>query len=231
MDTLQSLSAITCTRKDCTFKKSISLTNFVNKYARSQGLAMRTNKNASYGEEGLYFNENYMPNAKIIEYDKTYLDLFSKKDKYGAFVLDPLKNDNVGEEIFRGTLSKFIFKNVCDFDFSSLYPSIIRAFNLDQQNIIGKFFCVDADTKLKLKEKYNCGHMFKLSNKDDDEEESSDSADDIINEADSKDETNDLCPVLADVLISNNWNAIGQMFFDLPSCETMVNELLNKNKN
>ena len=45
-------------------------------------------------------------------------------------------------ELF-GKPSKFIFENVVDFDLSSLYPSIIRAFNIDGSTQIGRLIIED----------------------------------------------------------------------------------------
>jgi hypothetical protein len=244
IDHLQTLSEMTCTRKDKAYSKSISLTNYINKFALQKDLAMRTNKNMSYGSESAYYEHNFMPSQDLVEFDKRYLDLFNKKDKYGAFVSDPLLNDFVGMEIFSGKKSRFLYEWVCDQDFSSLYPSIIRAYNLDSLHIKGKFYCIDDETKQKLKDKYDCADMFYLSTKDadsqaseddedDDDDDSSDSDelsdDDIITGKSSKKvETDDLGPVLADTIMSQDWSMLGEMFFDLPSTEQIINKLKSK---
>ena len=44
MDMLQRLSEITNTRKEKVFKKTISLKNFVSKYAKESGFIMSNNK-------------------------------------------------------------------------------------------------------------------------------------------------------------------------------------------
>ena len=40
--------------------------------------------------------------------------------------------------VINGVKSKFIFENVIDFDLTSLYPSIILAFNVDATTQIGR---------------------------------------------------------------------------------------------
>lgn len=55
----------------------------------------------------------------------------------GALVGDPLNNSYEGITFF-GKQSMFIFDNVIDFDFSSLYPSIIISNNIGQNPLIGK---------------------------------------------------------------------------------------------
>lgn len=50
---------------------------------------------------------------------------------------DPNLNKKLGK-LINGILSKFIFDNVVDFDLSSLYPSIILAFNIDATTQYGK---------------------------------------------------------------------------------------------
>jgi hypothetical protein len=40
--------------------------------------------------------------------------------------------------LINGLRSKFVFENVIDFDLTSLYPSIILAFNLDATTQIGR---------------------------------------------------------------------------------------------
>ncbi len=227
IDMVQQLSDITVTRKDKVFMKSIALTNYVNKYAHEKGLVMRTNKNSRYGPLSAEYDSAYLPSNERAEYDQRYTDLFDRKDKYGAFVSDPTLNDNVGVEIFKNKPSKYMFELVCDEDFSSLYPSIIRTWNLDSTNIVGKFYCIDDGIKKRLKEEYDCNGMFDLSIKDESAEDDDDSADDVDEAIDGANdhETDDLCPILADALISADWGAIGHLFFDLPTTEELIDDI------
>jgi DNA polymerase elongation subunit (family B) len=228
IDMVQQLSDITVTRKDKVFMKSIALTNYVNKYAHEKGLVMRTNKNSRYGSMSAAYDSEYLPGNQRNEYDPRYVELFDRKDKYGAFVSDPTLNDKVGVEIFKGKPSKYMFEFVCDEDFSSLYPSIIRTWNLDSTNIAGKFYCIDDKIKKRLKDEYGCDGMFGLSIKDegtdDDPDDSQDEIGDAIDSAD-ENETDDLCPVMADAMISGDWSSIGTLFFDLPTTEGLINEI------
>ena len=57
----------------------------------------------------------------------------------GALVGDPLNNTHEGVKIY-GKKSKFVFEYVIDFDFTSLYPSIIIAFNIGKAPLVFKVF-------------------------------------------------------------------------------------------
>ena len=107
----------------------------------------------------------------------------------------------------------FIYENVFDQDFSSLYPSIIRAYNLDKNTQIGKFFLLDAHIKNKLIEDFGYDGLFAVSKND---------------EADGAEATSDVGPTLVDSLTSHNWGRIGEKYFDLPSTVDMIKELKNK---
>ena len=48
--------------------------------------------------------------------------------------------------VINGVKSKFIFENVIDFDLTSLYPSIILAFNVDATTQIGRIESEDFDS-------------------------------------------------------------------------------------
>ena len=226
LDTVQQLSDITFTRKEKVFKKSIALTNYVNAYALEQNLVMRTNKNADYGEESNYYNKNYLlANNEVQEYDEDYLTVFRRKDKNGAFVSDPQLNDNVGVEVLKGKFSKYIFEYICDEDFSSLYPSIIRALNLDSLNIIGKFYLIDEKINNKLKDN-NWKSLFAIpiKNKQETEDDEDDEDSSVV------EETKDSSIILSDILQSRDFVKLGEMFFDLPSSEQVITEIL-KEKN
>ena len=55
----------------------------------------------------------------------------------GALVGNPLNNDHVGDILY-GRNSMFVHSYVIDFDFSSLYPSIIISHNIGQNPLVGK---------------------------------------------------------------------------------------------
>ena len=61
----------------------------------------------------------------------------TKTSYKGAINADPLMNDNVGEVVF-GRKTNYLFRNAIDFDFSSFYPSIKIASNLDPGTLLYK---------------------------------------------------------------------------------------------
>lgn len=70
-------------------------------------------------------------------------------DKFpGAFVADPIKiNDYSKKRI--GDMSVNLFDNLDDYDYSSLYPSIMREFNMSQSTQIGR---IDIKDKIYMNE-------------------------------------------------------------------------------
>lgn len=119
-------------------------------------------------------------------------------------------NEYEGIKDSSGRNSMFLFENVFDEDFSSLYPSIIRAFNLDKNTQVGKFFLLDDHIKQKLLDKYGYEGLFAVSKNE---------------EAEGAESSSDIGPTLVDSLISQNWSRIGEKYFDLPSTTDMINEL------
>lgn len=92
-----------------------------------------------------YFTQGYIiGNNRNIDYTKDRFNddeeeaaVKKKKEVEGALVGDPELNLHVGIEMY-GMKSKYIFPYVIDFDYSSLYPSIIIAFNIGRETMIGK---------------------------------------------------------------------------------------------
>lgn len=113
-DMLYTVAAKTQTRMSCALKKTICIKNLARKFYRENGLIMSDNHNTKYGE----------------------INRKTKKEFRGAFVGDPNLIANVGIQL-GNILSKYIFDNVIDFDLSSLYPSLILAFNIDATTQIG----------------------------------------------------------------------------------------------
>lgn len=215
-DMVQRLSEITNTRKEKVFKKTISLKNFVCKFAEQQGYIMGNNKNAHYGDEGEYFETNYLDKKEVRDPDPKYTAAFTKKENYGAYVGDPNLNDYCGITDSSGNKSKFIFEHVFDEDFSSLYPSVIRAYSLSPNTQIGKFFLLDSHTKNRLLSEYGYDGLFMTSKN---EEASSDGGTSV----------DDIGPTLVDSLESQNWTRIGEKFFDLPSVTDVINHFKKSN--
>lgn len=102
----------------------------------SQTIVLKSYAYISYYQQGYIIGNN-----KNIDYNKNKdeeeEDKKNKKDFEGALVCDPLLNDYVGINIF-GKPSKFIFKNVIDYDFTSHYPMITISHNINQETMIGK---------------------------------------------------------------------------------------------
>jgi DNA polymerase elongation subunit (family B) len=114
-DMIWTIAAKTETRINKAMTKTTCLKNLARRFYLSQGYIMSNNHNTSYGG----INEH------------------SSKSFRGAFVADPNLNSHLGMKI-NGMLSMFIFKYVIDFDLTSLYPSIIMAFNIDASTQIGR---------------------------------------------------------------------------------------------
>ena len=81
---VQKLCEVTNTRKYKVFKKTVSIKNFICKFAEMQGFIMGNNKNAKYGDDSSYFEENFLNKKGIVESDEKYLNGFAKKENYGA---------------------------------------------------------------------------------------------------------------------------------------------------
>ena len=113
IDMLYNLGIMTRTRVNKTLKKTICLRNLANKFYSNQGYIMSNNRNVNNSR-----SEN--------------------EEKFrGAFVSSPLLNRHNGI-VINGKKSKYIFENVIDMDLSSLYPSIILAFNIDTSTQFGR---------------------------------------------------------------------------------------------
>lgn len=213
MEMIQRLSEITNTKKEKVFKKTVSLKNFVNKFAEENGFVMSNNKNAHYGDDGGLFEAKYIPPVVVKEDSPQYKEAFAKKENYGAFVADPAKNEPLGIEGVSSKKSKFIYENVFDEDLSALYPSIIRSFNLDKNTQIGKFFLIDDEIKSILIDKFGYDGLFTLSKN---EEAAGKTEEDVVS---------DLGPTITDSLMSKDWGRIGEKYFALPNTEEMLSEL------
>jgi hypothetical protein len=118
--------------------------------------------------------------------------------------------------MLNGKKSNFLFENVFDEDFASLYPSIIRAYNLDKNTQVGKFFLVDDHIKQKLLNEYDYDDLFPVSK----------------NEAAAEGDgtTPDLGPTLVDSIMSFDFTRIVEKYFDLPSTEELIEEIEKKRK-
>jgi len=221
MDLLQRLSEITNTRKEKVFRKTVSLKNFVSKFANENGFIMGNNKNVKYGDDNEYYRENFISTNTRIENDPVYESLLDLRENYGGFVADPNLNLPDNGMILNGKPSKFLFENVFDLDFDSLYPSIIIALNLDRDTQVSKFYLADQHIKTKLITKYHYNELFAISkNVEADSDKENDEYDGS---------SDDLGPTLVDAMISFDFVKLGEKYFDLPSTEDLIEELeINK---
>lgn len=126
MNMLYSLAKTTRTRVSKAMRKTVSLKNLAVKFYDMQGYIMGNNVNVRIDNEG---------EAEVTEKFE------------GAVVADPELNGYNGMMI-NGKRSKYVYTKVIDFDLSSLYPSIIRAFNIDTTTQYGRLF-IDGITPTK----------------------------------------------------------------------------------
>ena len=117
LNMLYSLAKTTRTRISKAMRKTISLKNLAVKFYYDQGFIMGNNHNQTIDEESDEPTEKFA----------------------GAIVADPELNGHNGMMI-NGKRSKYVYQKVIDFDLSSLYPSIIRAFNIDTTTQYGRLF-------------------------------------------------------------------------------------------
>lgn len=125
------------------FSQTIVLKNYAYLSYYEQGYIIGNNKNVNYGEP-----RNYDRKKK-------------KPDFEGALVADPMLNSHIGMTLF-GKPSMFVFLLVVDFDFSSMYPSITIAHNINPETMIGKV-CLDGFGHFNpnpTDELYDQGKMF-----------------------------------------------------------------------
>lgn len=86
-----------------------------------------------------YLNQGYIiGNNSNLQYGVSEEDKEEEEEKFsGALVGDPMLNEYTGMKIF-GIPSMFVFKNVIDMDFSSMYPNIIISHNIAPNTMVGK---------------------------------------------------------------------------------------------
>lgn len=104
------------------FKQTVFLKNRAYVEYFLQGLIIGNNTNIEYG----------------MEYVKNNDDDDDEDEKFdGALVADPILNDFTGIDIYDKP-SMYVYDNVIDEDFSSMYPNIIITFNIAPSTMIGK---------------------------------------------------------------------------------------------
>lgn len=107
------------------FKQTVFLKNRAYIEYYKQGLIIGNNVNIDYG----------MDSEKEEEDDDEKFD--------GALVAEPTLNDYTGIELFGPSM--YIFDNVVDMDFSSMYPNTIISFNVAPNTMIGKLIIGEED--------------------------------------------------------------------------------------
>lgn len=123
-----------------------------------------------------------------------------EKKKYpGALVADPELNDYRGIKLF-GTRSMYVFDNVIDMDFTSMYPSVIIVFNISANCMIGKLI-IDADVETTMNKLHN-----ELA-KDDENNTIDDPGKEFV-----------------DNLLTGDIRSIGKKWFNLPGIEELIKE-------
>lgn len=120
---IYTVAAKTETRLQKALKKTVCLKNLARRFYYDKGYIMSNNHNTNYGGTNEHDKESFR----------------------GAFVASPLLNKALGIMI-NGMRSKYVFENVIDFDLTSLYPSIILAFNVDATTQIGRIESEDFDS-------------------------------------------------------------------------------------
>lgn len=118
VDLLYGMSTMTATRFKKVMTKTTSIRNFAAMILEKQGYILSNNHNRFTEKEG------------------------DKKKFRGAWVALPEKMDRVGVKL-NGQRSKNIFENLVDLDLTALYPSIILAFNIDADTMLGLVEKVD----------------------------------------------------------------------------------------
>ena len=129
----------------------------------------------------------------------------------GAVVGNPLLNSHTGYKLF-GRHSMYVFDNVIDIDFSSMYPHIIIAHNIDRCSMIGKLIIpsISEDTY---------GHMFvddKIVDRlDEDEDEDDETELNTLNMG------YDSGKDFMDNYLTGDVLSVGNKWFNLPDVNTL----------
>lgn len=117
----------------------------------------------------------------------------------GALVANPTLNSNTGVVIF-GKSSMYVYDYVTDEDFSSMYPSVIIAFNISGATLIGKLILDIPIDKIK--------HYYEVSDKD-------------VKQWDAGRE-------FVENYICGNPGLVGNIWFNLPTGEDLVEKFRKK---
>jgi DNA polymerase elongation subunit (family B) len=161
------------------FKPTIFLKNKAYIEYYDDGCIIGNNVNVMYGTQDDLLNP----------------DQDTDDDKFeGAIVGDPELNEHTGIKLF-GKRSKYIYDNIADQDFASMYPSIIITYNVGPNTLIGKLI-IDKD----IANVYN----------------------DILNKP--FDETNDKGKEFIDNYLIRNYGMMGNKWFNLPTINDLITD-------
>lgn len=167
-----------------------------------QGLIIGNNTNVTYGSD---------PNQKKEDTGVGFA---------GALVGNPENNFYAGT-ILLGKSSMYVFRYVVDFDYSSLYPSIIITFNIAPNCLIGKLLINESVGDLvkninKAIARQEAAKAERKKNGDTEEEEDDD--DEAL-------EIEDKGKDFMDDLLCSNPAIVGKKWFNLPGTEDILNQL------
>lgn len=135
----------------------------------------------------------------------------------GALVGNPLLNSHTGINLF-GSESMYVYDDVIDMDFSSMYPHIITAFNIERHTMYGKLSIEGFND-----ERYD--HLFI-----DDEITDIDDIEDGLEEGEDIDATYDSGKDFIDNYLVHDTLSLGTKWFNLPNFEEVNNEFKKKFK-
>lgn len=184
------LAAITNTRYNKTMKKTTCLKNYAAKCAELNGYIASNNHNSTYGGDKVN-------HGKI----------------RGAFVAEPNNNSNNGL-LINGSNSMFIFEIVIDFDFSSLYPSIIRILNLDASQEYGKLYIFKDNNTNKIIDIKDYDLKTKI----------------VVDKDGNQYTPNDYSEAsweFVDGMVSDDYIKFGKNWFNLPTPYEIINEVIS----
>lgn len=160
-----------------------------------------------YYKQGLIIGNNIN-----IDYTTSYEDKKKKKSGddeesfAGGLVADPMKFGYNGIKI-NGSRSKFILKNVVDFDFSSMYPNMIGAFNISRSSMIGKLI-IDTGVDDVYRIFQNASDEF-----------------DLLERAGN---TNDKGHAFMEEYLTNHFTTLGKRWFNLPGTEELIKDAVQE---
>lgn len=95
-----------------------------------------------YYNQGLIIGNNVNLDYAVSYGEKNDKDDDEDESFAGGLVADPKLNGFNGIEVF-GAKSKYLYKNVVDFDFAAMYPNIIATINISRTSMVGKLI-IDA---------------------------------------------------------------------------------------